>query len=129
MRNEIEYFWRRREWSVCDVPDPKDSEPERYAVVAAVPFMLVAAFNNLINRGLPRDAPGIMTSDELDEAMKRTPKPEAPPVWTKNVAPLKEPLILPNKDGEVLASFQDENADLFLAEKNVLCQRLHIYFV
>ena len=65
MRNEIEYFWNQRAWSVHEIPDPHDPEPERYAVVSAVPYLLVAAFNNLIDKGLPRDAPGITTLDDL----------------------------------------------------------------
>ena len=129
MRNEIENFWRQHAWSVSEIPDPKDPEPERYAVVSAIPFLLVAAFNNLINRGLPRDAPGIMTSDELDKVMQRKPKPEMCPTWAKDAPPLTDTLVLPDKEGRVVKGFGEEGVDQFLAQKNILCQGLHIYFV
>lgn len=53
---------------MADIPDPKDTaDPERYAVVAVLPFYLVMAFNRLIERGLPRNCPGIITSLEMEE--------------------------------------------------------------
>lgn len=129
MRNEIEYFWNRDKWKVCEIPDPNDPEPERYAIVSAIPFILVTAFNNLISRGMPRDAPSIMTSDELDQAKQREIKPETVPAWAENAPPLGETLVIPNKDGEVLESFDDEYADRHLARKNILAHGLHILFV
>lgn len=129
MRNEIEYFWGQHSWKVSDIPDPQDPEPERYAVVSAVPLILVAAFNNLINRGLPRDSPSIMTSEEMDKAMQRKKKLETVPKWAENAPPLGETLLLPSKDGALPKDFDDEISDDILAKKNVLCQKLHIYFV
>lgn len=85
----------------------------------------VAAFNNLINRGLPRDAPSVKSSEELEEVKLRNPIAEVVPAW----ASLKETLVLPDKDGRVLASLRDESSDKILAEKNILCDRLHIHFV
>lgn len=129
MRNEIEYFWHQHAWKVCDIPDPADPEPERAAFVAAIPFILVTAFNNLINRGLPRDLPSIFTTEELDQAMLRAKKPERAPSWAENSPPLQQTFFLPDKDGKVLESFDDEFADEHLAKKNILAHGLHILFV
>ncbi|EYE99291.1 uncharacterized protein EURHEDRAFT_399565 [Aspergillus ruber CBS 135680] len=58
LRDEIEYFYNQL-WTVSEIPDPKDKNPERYAVVAALPYHLVRAFNRLAERGLPRASPAI----------------------------------------------------------------------
>lgn len=41
------------------MPKLLDPDPERYAVLAVLPFYLVFAFNRLNERGLPRDSPFI----------------------------------------------------------------------
>ena len=37
IRNELEAFWFKSDWKVCDIPDPKDPDPERYAVLSCIP--------------------------------------------------------------------------------------------
>ena len=67
MRNELEAFWFQRDWKVCDIPDPKDPDLERYAVLAVIPTLLMLAFNKRIELGLSRHAPAIFTRDQSDE--------------------------------------------------------------
>jgi hypothetical protein len=30
LRNELEYFFNRAEWPVNAIPDPKDTDPQRF---------------------------------------------------------------------------------------------------
>lgn len=131
-RNEIEYFWNHPEWPVCDVPDPKDPDPARYAFVSRVPVMLAAAFNNLIQMGLPRDAPRII-KPELAEQYRQRPesekKYETVPDWVKQVPALKKTLVIPDWDGSALSSFEDKEASRRFREKNILSRDFHIMFI
>lgn len=137
LRNEIEYFWRRHSWSLCDIPDPHDDDPARYAVLACIPHLLVLAFNNNIELGLPRDAPAIMTQDQVDECRRREKKWEKVPEWVDKVPPLKETLKIPHKkevyvennEYVVLESMDDPDASEPFREKNILIIRPHIYFI
>lgn len=42
---ETEYFWYQRRWSLDSIPDPRDPDPIRYAVLACLVEELVVAFN------------------------------------------------------------------------------------
>lgn len=137
MRNEIEYFWNRHMWAVCDIEDPRDSDPARYAVLSCIPHLLVIAFNNNIEMGLPRDAPSIMTDDQIEEVQRRPKKLEAVPEWTKSVAPLPTLLKIPHLKGglgsgselEELDDMQDERASEPFKAKNILIWEPHILFI
>ena len=72
LRTEIEFFFNHSHWKVAKIPDPVDSDPKRYAIISVIPHLLVKAFNRLIERGLPRDAPAIIMGDEhFDELADR----------------------------------------------------------
>lgn len=132
MRNEIEYFWNKSSWAVSAIPDPTDDDPARYAVLSCIPHLLVAAFNKNIELGLPRDAPAIMSDDEVEELKKREKKFEAVPEWTSKVPPLEKTLKIPytyDGDPKVLADFDDERASTPFKEKKVLIWEPHIYFI
>jgi hypothetical protein len=63
---------------------------------------LIAAFNRLIERGLPRSNPGIIISDEMEEELKSRPVAlEKLPSWVEKVPKLSEALVIPNTDGSV----------------------------
>ncbi|PPJ54629.1 hypothetical protein CBER1_06173 [Cercospora berteroae] len=129
MRNEIEYFWTRKEdsWVLCNIPMPPDQDLERFAVISAIPFALAAAFNRLIDLGLPRDsAKGILTSEELEALAKRPRVYEKVPQWAEEAPPLESPLCLPTEGLGVPQTTED--ADPFLLRKNVWVHKLHIYF-
>ena len=134
MRNEIEYFWRKRAWSVHEIPDPADSDPARYAVLACIPPLLAKSYNRLIGLGLPRDAPGIMTNEEFDEMKSRPKIFERAPEWASSVPPLGKLLKIPHRkhgyDGpwETVDDFDDVRASDPFKEKNILIWEPHIYF-
>ncbi|MCJ1253566.1 hypothetical protein MMC24_001378 [Lignoscripta atroalba] len=127
LRNEIEYFWNQHQWEVSAIPDPRDPDPARYAILSVIPQLLVRAFNRNIALGLPRDAPAII----LDmEALKEKPKVlEIAPAWCKCVPPLEKTLRLPNEQGEFLLGKEDDQACLEFLEKNILVLQPHILFV
>lgn len=129
LRNEIEYFWHRSSWTVADIPDPKDEDAARYAVLSCIPNLLVEAFNRNIGLGLPRDAPTVMTDEEMDELSTREKKFETLPSWTFQVPPLKETLRIPHEDSQVIDNMDDERASPVFKAKNVLIWNPHIHFI
>ncbi|RDL34679.1 Uncharacterized protein BP5553_07807 [Venustampulla echinocandica] len=100
LRTEIESFFNHPNWLVADIPDPKDPDPARYAILAVLPQFLVEAFNRLIRRGLPRNAPTIIAGDAHEAELRAMPIVlERMPPWAEKVPKLKEPLIIPNSEG------------------------------
>lgn len=101
---------------------------------ACIPYLLVEAFNRNIELGLPRNAPAIMTDEEIDEMRTRSKNYEVPE-WAGEVAPLKETLVLPHYKHlmkgrpETLSGFEDERASETFKRKNVLLWEPHISFV
>lgn len=128
LRNEIEYFWYAK-WPVASIPDPQDTCESRYAVLAAIPALLVESFNQRIALGLPRKADAIISREELEQYQKEEKIFESVPEWTKQVARLEETLVIPHDNDEVLGSFEDERASAQLAEKNILHWQPHIHFI
>jgi hypothetical protein len=131
LRNEIEYFWHRkgRAWKVENIPEPPDKEPERLAVISAIPYMLAAAFNRLIDLGLPRERSTAVLSWELLEKLRQEPRAhEKVPQWALNSPPLAVPLRLPTNGVEPSEDVDVADLDPFLKLKNVLVCVCHIYF-
>lgn len=131
MRDGIEYFWSQKgdEWMVKNFDKPNDPNPERLAIVAAILHILAAACNRLIELGLPRQAAtSILTSEELEELSQKPKIMEEVPQWAVDLPPLDTPLVLPTEGHGAPDSAQDEGADAFMAKKNVLVWKLHIYF-
>lgn len=90
---ETEYFWKRSEpgWATELIPDPKDPDPERYAVLATLVEQLVEAFNWRLKLGKRRNG------EFFEPAEDGTPAsfvPEVCPGWVKHVPPLDELLVL-----------------------------------
>jgi hypothetical protein len=134
MRNELEAFWYQPSWPVCKIPDPKDPDPERYAVLAVIPSLLVLAFNKRIELGLPRDAPAIFTGDQLDEWRAREREYEKEPDWASSVPPCKELLKIPHWNNDLrdfvsIDGFDDHRASQEFAKKNILIWQPHIHFI
>ena len=139
IRNEIEYFWRKHQWPIHGIPDPGDADdPARYAMLSCIPALLVDAFNHNIELGLPRDAPAIMTDDEIDEIRQRPKVYESVPDWTKKVPALAETLRLPHYISPTdmastalgfIQDADDERTSPPFREKNILLWHPHIYFI
>ncbi|KAG5928085.1 hypothetical protein E4U42_001289 [Claviceps africana] len=96
MRTEIEFFYNQPSWSVKDIPDPKDADPTRYAIVAVLPQYLTLAFNRLIKMGLPRGSPAVISPEVEASLRAQVVELEEVPSWTRDVPPLKDTLVIPN---------------------------------
>lgn len=82
---EVEYFFfHPHQWRIEDIPDPKDDNPQRYAILASLIEALVDSFNWRYNLGLRRTR---KTEDPC-------PANEIAPEWTRRVGRLPEPLRL-----------------------------------
>lgn len=132
MRNHLEYLWFRR-WPVFEIPDPCDDDPERAAVLACIPSLLVLAFNARIEMGLPRHAPAIITDEMIEKWRAEPRKYESEPTWAAAMPTLKETLAIPHWDRAMynfvaLPSFESEKASQEFKRKNILIWQPHIYF-
>ena len=127
LRSEIEYFFNRHTWAVYNIPDPKDSDPVRYAILAVLTDYLVVAFNRLINRGMPRNCPSIIVSAEMENELKSRPKIlEKQPSWATKVRKVEHKLIIPQDTGE--EPNENVRSARFL-EMNIVAEEPHILFV
>ncbi|TPX13866.1 uncharacterized protein E0L32_005810 [Thyridium curvatum] len=130
-RNALEAFWRTRNWPIQEIEDPKDDDPERYAVLAGCTYLLMRSFNQRVKLGLRRDMPSLITPEEA-EMLRQIPdesRPyEAVPEWATQVAPLSETLAIPTEEGEILTSKDDDRADPDFLSKNILLSTPHISF-
>ncbi|KAI0056071.1 hypothetical protein BV25DRAFT_1894624 [Artomyces pyxidatus] len=98
-RNEIQYFWRRHEWPGCNVPDPHDPDPLRYALFAALTEILITSFNMQINRGLPRDVPKLLHESEFEAIRARPRIFDVQLAWALQVPPLQKTVFLRDARG------------------------------
>ncbi|KAF2761226.1 hypothetical protein EJ05DRAFT_497780 [Pseudovirgaria hyperparasitica] len=126
LRSEIEWFYNHSDWAVSAIPDPKDSNAERYAILAVLPRYLAYAFNNLAERGLPRDAPSIITNEELDELQKQPKVLEKLPSWLDSVPKLDILLDIPDSEGQ---SADEATRSEWFFEKNINVHEPHVLFV
>jgi hypothetical protein len=130
-RNMLEWFWKESEWKICDIPDPKDDNPSRYAFLAGVTCLMVRSFNDRIQLGLIRRRRGIMMEEEIEEALNR-PEEQKPyervAEWVENVPPLEHTLKIPTEDGVIIESKEDGRADKDFAKWNISLWTPHIYF-
>lgn len=126
LRSEIEYFFNQPSWSVASIPDPEDTDPARYAILAVLTQFLVLAFNRLIERGLPRGSPAIITPEIEAELRAKEVILEKEPEWAKNVRPLEEQLIIPGSNG---APPDDDLRSERFAAMNIVVEEPHVLFV
>ncbi len=130
-RNLLEWFWRKKEWPVHEIPDPQDSDPARYAFLACVTYLMVRSFNARVSLGLTRGGRAIMLTEEVEEARSRPHHErtfERVPAWAEAAPPLAETLSIPTHDGVTLNGISDERADQDFLKKNILIWTPHIHF-
>ncbi|CAO2657054.1 Nn.00g058570.m01.CDS01 [Neocucurbitaria sp. VM-36] len=127
LRTEIEWFFNHPSWAVAAIPDPKDRDPARYAILSVIPQFLTRAFNRLIEKGLPRGSPAIICGDEAEEELKsKAVVLESLPSWVANVPKLMQELVIPNADGSIPE--KRDWSPQFLA-KNIVVSQPHTLFV
>lgn len=89
---EMQYFWDGPHalWTLEDIPDPQDSNKERYAIIASLIESLAVAFAFRRSMGLRR---------ERDSAVdNRADQLEVVPSWVANVPALDYLLVLRRED-------------------------------
>ncbi len=93
MVHEATYIWNRDEWSLADWPDPQDTDPVRYTVLAGIMEMLVEAFNWRMNLGFCRNRERQRRKTRSERRIPEGP-PESVPAWAAKVPPAKEKVVL-----------------------------------
>ncbi|KAJ5106150.1 hypothetical protein N7456_002825 [Penicillium angulare] len=88
---ETEYFFNQPGWKLQDIPDPKDPDPLRYAIVASIVEELHDAVNWRLSLGLRRNEEHIYREEDGDPWPPFTP--EELPSWTRKVAPIDKDLL------------------------------------
>lgn len=130
-RNCLEAFWRKKDWPVHEIPDPQDPDPERYAFLAACTCLIARAFNARVKLGLDRQMPSLLIPEEA-EMLRNRPDHlrtyERVPEWVEKAPPLKELLVVPTHEGEVLTGREDKRADPDFLKKGILLWTPHIFF-
>jgi hypothetical protein len=64
---EVRFFYNQRQWSIVDIPKPNAEHKQSLGVLAAITYVLVKEFNDLINHNVPR---GLMTDEEMARIRK-----------------------------------------------------------
>ncbi|CAG8429242.1 unnamed protein product [Penicillium salamii] len=83
---ETEYFFFHPDWKLADIPDPKNPDPLRYAVIASITEEIHEALNWRLGLGLRRNKEHVYREDDSDPWPQFTP--EELPQWTAKVAPI-----------------------------------------
>lgn len=131
-RDEIGQLWNQHHWAVCDIPDPQDDDPARYAFLACITYLLVESFNEKIKMSQARDMPGLLTLEQIEYYRTRpesTKVYETVPEWAKRVPALPQTLVLPNHKGVRLNGLKDRKAEPAFKAKNILIREMHIHFM
>src|SRR5215469_5296298 len=96
-----------------------------HAILTVIPHFLVLAFNRLIEKGLPRGSPAILSNEDIEELRSRPVVLEELPLWTACVAKLDESLVIPDMDGET--PHEEERSPHFL-NMNIIAAAPHVLF-
>jgi len=97
MGYECTYFFYQPHgrWSLVNLPDPKDDDLVRYAILASMVEALVDAFNWRLELGIRRDGSRDETENKHSTFVR-----EQPPSWTNNATTLDRQLDLMNSESE-----------------------------
>lgn len=109
LRLECEYMWHQasQKWSLRSIPDPRDPNPVRYAMLASIVEELVRAFNWRLQHGQRRNRKNV---DRTMEDPWPKYDPEVTPSWTASAPPIQE------KDLHTLPSSMVQNGQLILRD-------------
>lgn len=115
LRVEVEYFWYQRKWTLRSIPDPHDTNPVRYAVLASIVEELADAFNWRLGLGLRRDHRHV--DIDPDDGQLISFPPETVPSWTQSVPPIASetlkglPLDMLDEHGNLVLESEGENSN------------------
>ncbi|KAI0161735.1 hypothetical protein GGR52DRAFT_137179 [Hypoxylon sp. FL1284] len=127
LRTEVEFFFNQPTWAIAAIPDPKDPDPPRYAILSVLPYYMIRAFNRLIERGLPRGSPAILAGDEMERELRARPVVlEEEPAWAAKVPPLADTLTILDAEGE---EPQPRSWSERFLSMNIISESPYIFFV
>ncbi|KAJ7745816.1 hypothetical protein DFH07DRAFT_924571 [Mycena maculata] len=115
LKHEAVYIWSRHKWQLCQWPDPRDPDSDRYTMLAAIMEDLVRAFNWRLERGFSRDRiKDLGLTREAREARIPHQPTESAPSWTSTVPPARQKIVLmsaaarlPFRDAEAAEAIRD----------------------
>ncbi|EUC67363.1 DNA-binding protein, putative [Rhizoctonia solani AG-3 Rhs1AP] len=102
---ESQYFWRHNDWAIHDIPDPRDPDPVRYAMLASIVEELVDAFNYKVGLGLRRGAAIYDRAAANEEA----PSFEVCPEWASQVLGLDNLINFCQEGDQGMPAFRKRN--------------------
>ena len=95
MMQESQYWFHHQVgWHLANIPDPQDTDPVRYAILASLADALVHSFNHKIRLGLRRGITNNKPWLIQDFRQELNPPWEECPEWCSHVGPLEEPMEL-----------------------------------
>jgi hypothetical protein len=113
------FFFQQPGWKLESIPDPKDPDPVRYAILASLVEEMVTLFNLRNGLGIRRgERPGKMAGryNAKDRAALQAEAArfhESPPPWVAHVPPV---------DGEInLMRRPNIRSSLFFKKRNIIC--------
>lgn len=132
--SEVEYFWYqpRKNWAVHRIPDPQDSDPVRYAILACIAEELALAFNWRMSLGMRRDKNKHIYRKTFEDCLPSF-VPEMAPDWAKVVAPIDVELLhefpsdFLDPAGRLVLEHGGENP--IFAQRNIIMDTGHFYTV
>ena len=120
---ETEYFWHQsgRKWGLGQLPDPRDLDPVRYALLACITEELVEAFNWRLGLGMRRKGPAV----EREHGRDPYPPfiPEVLPSWTQNVLPIEADMLRnlpPTMVGKGNLILEENGSSKVFAKRNIV---------
>ncbi|KAJ5730755.1 uncharacterized protein N7483_005263 [Penicillium malachiteum] len=123
MGYETEYFFFHSDWRLRDIPDPKDPDPVRYAVVACIVEELQESLNWKLSLGLRRHGEQIIRERNEDPYPEFVP--EELPAWTKNVPAIDKELLKQSVPSHMLSTegqlvLEAKGLSLIFAQRNIV---------
>lgn len=121
---EVTYFFYRHShrWALCEIPDPKDPDPVRYAILASMVETLVESFNWRLGLGILR---------KFGKRVETRPLPsevldmrEVEPDWVSRVPPLDETFVLFTK-----MEVERLNIGKFFKKRNLVVNAAEFFFI
>lgn len=120
---EVMYFFYRNgpRWSIRNIPDPKDPNPIRYAILAALVETMAEAFNWRIHLGLLRDGQHVgirpLPSEVLDQR-------ELVPDWAAQLPAIDKSFVLFTPE-----EVEELSVGRFFKKRNLVSNAAEFFFV
>ncbi|KAK2768200.1 hypothetical protein FQN54_000052 [Arachnomyces sp. PD_36] len=130
---ETEYFWYqdRKSWDLDRIPDPRDPNPVRYAIIACFVEALVDAFNWRLSLGMRKNGKHIFRDKGSDPWPPYTPIKG--PEWARDVPPVKTEFIRDNYPERLdekgrFVLLEDGDSDIF-DKRNISATEARLYTI